>query len=213
MAEAQVSSQSLTPYKLSFVVGGLLADRAEIVANVYLNLHDWKATQAELIAGNLLRCRTQSSSGRTGRELIQRMQTLDGDEIAYLVTAPSPDRLHLMWAAMCRRYEFVAEFASEVLRDQVVLGATTLTTEDFERFWSAKALWHPELDEVKSSTARKLCTNLFLAMREAGFITAGNVIVPPLLSSTVVKFLDKRTPSEIRWFPVTNRTHLSGGQS
>ena len=115
-----------------------------------------------------------------------------------------------MWAAMCRRYEFVADFATEVLHDQVLLGATTVTAEDFDRFWSSKALWHPELDEVKPSTARKLRTNLFLAMHEAGFLTADGVIVVPLLSPRVVDFLQAGTSNQISWFPVPNGPYPAG---
>ena len=94
----------------------------------------------------------------------------------------------------------------------MLLGANTVTTEDFDRFWAAKALWHPELESVKASTARKLRTNLFLAMREAGFLTSDGVVVVPLLTSKVVDFLQARTPNQVDWFPVPNGTYSSGGR-
>jgi hypothetical protein len=151
---------------------------------------------------NLLRARTQASAIRISRELIQRMSTLTNDEVVFLTTAPSPDRKHLMWAAFCRRYDLVAEFAEEVLRDHFLLGDMTVMAEDFERFWAGKALWHEELESVRPSTRRKLRTNLFLAMRQAGLLSEAGEIEMPLLSPPVRQFLTARSPNDIRFFPV-----------
>ena len=190
------------PYRLSFLVGGLLAEEAAIAAPVYAKLGDWALTRKALDEGNLLHSRTQSSASRTGRELVQRMSSLTDSEVRHMASATSPDRKHLMWAAFARRYKFVAGFAEEVLRDKFLLGAKSLDADDFERFWAGKALWHDELDGLAASTRRKLRTNLFLAMRQAGFLTEGGLVVSPLLSAEVVRFLKARTPSDIRFFPV-----------
>jgi len=187
---------------LSFLVGGLLAEEAAIAAPVYLKLGNWTAVRKALDEGNLLHARTQASAARIARELVQRMGTLTDAEVKYLVRASSPDRKHLMWMAFARRYEFVAEFAEEVLRDKFLLGEARLDADDFERFWSGKALWHEELDNLKDSTRRKLRTNLYLAMRQAGFMTRDGLIVSPLLSVEVVRFLKARVPSDVRFFPV-----------
>jgi hypothetical protein len=173
-----------------------------IAAPLYVRLGDWQTVRAALDKDNLLHARTRASAVRTGRELVQRLGTLTGEEVKHLAKAPSPDRKHLMWAAFARRYEFVAEFAEEVLRDKFLLGVTTLTSEDFERFWVSKALWHDELEALKPSTRVKLRTNLFLALRQAGFLTEGSLIVSPLLSREVTAFLQDRRPSDIRFFPV-----------
>ena len=88
------------PYRLSFVVGGLLATEATIAAPLYLELRDWAAVRAALNADNLLHARTRSTAVRITRELIQRLSVLSDVEVTYLVNAPGPDRLHLMWAAL-----------------------------------------------------------------------------------------------------------------
>jgi len=191
----------VAPYRLSFLVGGLLAAEAAIAAPVYLQCRDWAETRAALEKDNLLHARTQASAVRTARELVQRVACLSDDEVEYLVAAPSPDRKHLMWAAFCRRYDLVAEFAEEALRDRFLLGDLHLVPDDFERFWAGKALWHPELDAVAASTRTKLRTNLFLALRQSGMLTTAGLIVPPLLSDVLVKLLQARTPSDIRFFP------------
>ncbi len=185
-------------YRLSFLVGGLLAEEAAIAAPVYLNLRNWQATRSTIDQDNLLHSRTQASAVRTSRELIQRMATLTDDEVDYLATAPGPDRKLLMWAAFCRRYVFVAEFAEEVLRDKRLLGINNLTPEDFERFWMSKSLWHEELDAAKASTRRKLRTNLFLALRQSGMLTENGLIVEPVISPRVARFMQ----ADVRFFPV-----------
>lgn len=190
------------PYWLSFVVGGLLATEATIAAPLYLELCDWASVQAALNADNLLHARTRSTAARLTRELIQRLSVLTDAEIAYLADAPGPDRLHLMWVALCRHYVFVAEFAQEVLRDHYLLGVSRLVPADFERFWDSKALWHAELEEARPATRTKLRTNLFLALRQSGMLADDATIVSPLLSPEVLDLLDGRTPSDRRFFPV-----------
>ena len=190
------------PYQLSFVVGGLLATEAMVAAPLYLELSDWTAVRKALNADNLLHARTRSTAVRLTRELIQRLSVLSDVEIAYLVTAPGPDRLHLMWTAMCRHYVFVAEFAQDVVRDHYLLGVSQLVPADFERFWDSKALWHAELEEARPSTRTKLRTNLFLALRQSGMLADDATLVSPLLSPEVLALLDARTPSDRRFFPV-----------
>ena len=190
------------PYRLSFVVGGLLATEATIAAPLYLELRDWAAVRAALNADNLLHARTRSTAVRITRELIQRLSVLSDVEVTYLVNAPGPDRLHLMWAALCRHYVFVAEFAQDVVRDHYLLGVSQLVPVDFERFWDSKALWHAELEETRPSTRNKLRTNLFLALRQSGMLADDARLVSPLLSPEVLALLDTRTPSDRRFFPV-----------
>jgi hypothetical protein len=185
------------------VVGGLLADEAAIAASEYLKVGDWPGTRKALASDNLLHSRARSSGLRVGQEVVRRMRTLSDAEVKYLAHGPCPDRRHLMWAAFARCYAFVAEFAEEVLRDKYLLGDMNLSREDFERFVSNKSLWHVELDEVKPSTRRRLRNSLFLAMRQAGFLTDEGVILPALLSTEVAGFLNKGCPTDIRFFPTS----------
>ncbi len=60
-----------------------------------------------------------------------------------------------MWAAACRRYDLIGEFAEEVLRERFLTLAATLGYEDFDSFMRAKALWHEELADLKDSTLQE----------------------------------------------------------
>jgi hypothetical protein len=188
-------------YKLSFTVGGLYLKSAPVAASLYRDLRDWAAVRAALDAENLLQARTTSSAKRWGRELVQRLAELDDEEIELLTDATIDERAQLMWAAACRRYELVGEFAEEVLRERFLLFATDLVGEHFNSFVRGKALWHEELAQLEVSTLRKLRTTLFLMMREAGFVTDEGIIVPTVISSRVRDQFARRNPSDVRYFP------------
>jgi hypothetical protein len=195
---------SALPYKLSFTSGGLLAREATVAAPLYLRSHDWALVRAEMDADNLLQARTISSGSRTTRELVQRLSTLSQPEVELLVDATSTERGHMMWAAACRRYELIGDFAEDVMREKVLLLNPILVPKDFDGFVRSKALWRAELEATTDSTMRKLRTNLFLMLREAGFLSDDRHIVASVLSQRVATVLAARTPSDIRFFPVVD---------
>lgn len=191
-------------YRLSFTSGGLLVREAGVAAPLYQSLRDWGKVRAVIDEDNGLQARTVASARRLARELVQRLGELTAEEIDLVVDATSVERGHLMWAAACRRYDLIGEFAEEVLRERFLLMTPTLGPEDFDSFVRAKALWHEELAEVADSTKRKLRTNLFLMLREAGMVTEAGHIVQSVLSQRVARALATRTPSDVRFFPAPN---------
>lgn len=198
-----VTDPSRPRYALSFTSGDLLAREGELVAELYLTNRDWDATRARVIEDNLLQARTSSSSIRVTRETIQRLSVLGDSELELLVEASPTELRHLMWAAACRRYDFIGDFAEEVLRERFLLMTPTLSIEDYERFFAGKSLWHPELEELKPSTGQKLRQTLFRMLHEAGLRGPDGDIVPVVLSARVAEALGNRIPSELRFFPTT----------
>ena len=190
-----------TRYRLSFTSGGLLVREAGIAAPLYLSLRDWTKVRSVIEGENALQARTVASGHRLARELVQRLAELTDDEIDLLVYATAVERGDLMWVAACRRYDLIGEFAEEVVRERFLLMTPTLLPADFDSFVRAKSLWHEELPELADSTLRKLRTNLFLMLREAGVATEAGQIVRSVLSQRVAGVLAKRTPSDIRFFP------------
>lgn len=187
-------------YKLSFSVGRLYLEFAPLAARLFSEHRDWSAVRSEIDSSNLLQARTVSSARRNSHELVQRLQNLTDSETELLIDGTADERAHLMWAATCRRYELIAEFAEEVLRERYLLMAPDLQPEHFDAFLRGKALWHPELENLAQSTLLKLRSTLFLMMREAEFITANGTIVPAVISNRVRGELAKKTPSDVRLF-------------
>lgn len=188
-------------YALSFTTGGLLAKEAAVVAPVYLRGHDWAATRTEVKDGNLLQSRVASSTKRVLGALIPRLQLLSEPELQIVADGTSTERGHLMWAAACRRYGLIGEFAEEVLRERFLTLAGTVSYEDYDSFYRAKVMWHDELDDVTDLSYKKLRQVLFKMMAEAGLLDGQRQIEPALLSARVAECLTQHTPSDIRFFP------------
>lgn len=188
-------------FSLSFTSGGLLMREAAVLASLYLAKRDWGQVRKIAVERNVLQARTSSTSVRVIRETIQRLSPLIDAEITLLADAAPSEQQILMWAATCRRYRLIAEFAEEVVRERFLLMTPSLSTDDFDRFLLGKSLWHPELDELKPSTSLKLRQNVFRMLRDAGLLTKSGSIVPSVMSERVAETLNRRSPSDIRFFP------------
>ena len=187
-------------YALSFTSGALLIRESVIAAPLYREARDWGIVRERLCSDNLLQARTGSSGFRLAREVAQRLAALTDDELELLGDASPSERGHLMWIAACRRYDFIGDFAEEVLRERFLLLTPALGHEDFDSFVSRKTLWHPELAEVKASTLQKLRSTVFRMLTEAELLANGE-IVHAALSERVRGALDAQTPSGVRFFP------------
>lgn len=195
-------------YALSFTSGALLMREAVIAAPMYLREHDWSKVRAVIKQDNLLQARTVASGRRFAREVTQRLAVLTDDEIELLIDATATERGHLLWAAACRRYDLIGEFAEEVVRERFLLLTSTLTYEDYDSFVRGKALWHTELAEVKDSTLRRLRSNVFRMLNEAGLLSDRGHLLQAVLSQRVASALCTRSPSDLRFFPTND--HATG---
>lgn len=191
-------------YRLSFTSGGLLVRESDLAAALYRRLGDWAMVRAAIESENLLQARTVSTGHRLAREVVQRLAELTHDEIELLAEATSVERAHLMWAAVCRRYCLLGEFAEEVLRERFLLLAPTLGHSDFDSFARTKATWHEELSKLKESTYRKLRSNVFLMLHEANLLSCDGHIIPVVLTDRVADVLANRTNSDLRFFPTND---------
>lgn len=123
-------------YRLSFTVGGLLAEQGRTVAGLMVgdtavaaavdtlpsaDRDDDAFAPAELlesvrrcaVAENVLQIRTRAAGVRIVNEVIKRLSALTMGELHCIADADTlqSDRRALMWVAMCRYYALVGEFA------------------------------------------------------------------------------------------------------
>lgn len=188
-------------YALSFTTGGLLEREAAALAPVYLERRDWAKVRDLAVEENLLQTRTHSTGVRLVRETVKRLSVLSDREVEIISEITASERDHLMWAAACRQYDLIGEFAEEVLRERFLTLANTVSYEDYDSFWRAKAMWHDELYELTDLSYKKLRQVLFRMMVEAGLLNTQGAIEPTLLSARIAECLAERTPSDIRFFP------------
>lgn len=191
-------------YRLSFTTGGLFSQESAIVAEVYLRNLDWRLTRDKIRAENLLQVRTAAAALRISKEIVARLEHLSAPELQCVVDGTVRERGYLLWTAACRRYEFIREFAVEVLREYFATLRQVLNLKDFDSFFNSKAMWHDELDSTAPSTQNKLRQNLFRMMREADLISPENLIQPAMLTPRIAALFSARGREAFLIFPLAD---------
>lgn len=188
-------------YRLSFSTGGLFVSASVELAEIYEEIGDWDAAKKAAADRGLTGFQAKSSSTRTIRELATRIASLNDDERSLLVSGGNAEQCALLWLALCRTYQFIREFAIEVLGERLASFRTDLRYEHFDAHVASKAQWNEDLDELSETTLKKLRQILFRYMREAGVLIEGDRIAVYLLPGSVRALLEQKDPSELRFFP------------
>ena len=191
-------------YRLSFTTGGLFLQEAPVVAERFLALRDWKVTREQVRHENLLQVRTSSAATRISKELISRLELLATEELECLLDGSQRECGYVLWAATCRRYAFIRDFAVEVLREHYLTLRMQMTLDDYDAFFNSKAVWHDELDELALSTQRKLRQNLFRMLRDADLLSDQFLIQPALLTPRLAKQFFVHDQESMQVFPATD---------
>lgn len=189
-------------YKLSFTTGSQYRAESVKIAELYREVGDWEQTREIALEENLLQARTQSSGIRLTRELCQRLQTLMQEQLALLIYGSLDDQQKLLWLGICKLYQFIREFATEVIHEKFLVMDYQLTDLDYDAFFNRRADWHPELEEITDTTEAKLKQVVFRILRESGITDDNDVILPTLLSSRMIEVLMPDAPMSFRIFPV-----------
>jgi hypothetical protein len=192
-------------YARSFTTGGLFRPESARLAALYLELGDWELVRKKTIAENLLQTRTLSSSTRMYREIAARLMTLSARELDFLALATTKEQGYLLWLAICRRYEFLGEFAIEVIRERFLTLKPDLRFEDFDSFFNRKAEGHPEFDSIRPSTRSKLRQVLFRILREADLLSDGNLINGVFLREEFIEAVSDGRRREVPFFPTAGQ--------
>ena len=87
-------------------------------------------------------------------ETVKRLSALTDAEVELLLDSTGAERAHLLWAAACRRYRLIGEFAEEVLRERYLTLAGDADYEEYDSFYRSKAMWHDELATSRSRRCR-----------------------------------------------------------
>lgn len=201
-----MSSAQPQPYKMSFAVGGLLLNESVEVARLHKRSEAWDATLERALEGGITSLPKVASRRRTLREIVNRISTLDEDELDYLIEAADrQDQKALLWLATCRAYRFVREFATEVIHERFLSFQLDLPLESFDVLFAAKAEWDEGLAAISAMTRAKLRQVLFRMMREASIITEDNRILFAYVSPRLKATLATKNPREIVLFPGLSR--------
>lgn len=196
-------------YKMSFVTGGLFLNESIEVARMHAHGEAWEETIRSALEHGVASLPKAASRRRTLREIVNRISTLDDEELSYLVEdADRQDQQALLWLATCRAYRFVREFAIEVIQERFLSLKLDLPLESFDVLFEAKAEWDEDLNGITTTTRAKLRQVLFRMMREANVITAESRILPAYISPQLKGMLARNRPSDLDLLPGLS---LNGG--
>jgi len=187
---------------MSFTAGALLHPESIRVAQEYAQAEDWAVARRSTLEGNLLQARSSRTADRLLGEITARLQTLTATQFEVLCHGTIDDQIQVLWLSVCKRYQFIRDFAIEVVRERYLLLGDAITRSDYERFFTAKAAWHPKLEGFGEATRDKLRQNLFKMLREAGFLSNDGHVIGAFLSSGVVREVVAEDPSNLMVFPV-----------
>ncbi len=189
-------------YSMSFTAGSIFFQESVKFAELYLEFGNWDETKNYIIHQNILQARTLNTSKRICTEIISRLKKMNKQELEFLLDSNSQDQAYLLWLAICRRYQFIGDFAIEVIRERFISLKTDLNYIDFDSFFNQKSEWHVELENIKSSTRNKLRQVLFKILREADLLTENNLINVATLSPSLIEIICQNDKREILYFPL-----------
>lgn len=101
-------------------------------------------------------------------EVIARLQTLSAYELQWLASQSVEHQALMLWVAICRRYTFIGEFSTEVIRERYLSLQPQISVEDYNAFFNQKAQWHEELDRITDSTRQKQRQLVFKMLHHSG---------------------------------------------
>lgn len=187
---------------MSFTTGGLFYAESLLLLDLYTG--DWDDVYTQALEKNTLQTRVVSTAKRVLREIIGRLETLTKDELELLQQGSASEQKYLLWLGVCRRYVFIHEFASEVIRERYLTLKHDLPAEEFEIFYNAKEQWHEDLEKIAESTRNKLRTVLYKILREAEIIDANKLILPAMLTDELIRTIAKHDTNDLVIFPISD---------
>jgi hypothetical protein len=201
-----MTGAEIQPYKMSFAGGGLLLNESVEVARLHNPSEAWDATLRRALEEGVTSLPKTASRRRTLREIVNRISTLDHEELDFLVYgADRQDQQALLWLATCRAYRFVLEFATEVIHERFLSFQLDLPLESFDILFAAKAEWDEGLAEISPMTRAKLRQVLFRMMREASVISDNNRILSAYISPQLKAMLAEKRPQDLSVLPGLSR--------
>ena len=196
-------------YNMSFTSGGLFFNESLKVAEVFLEKKDWKKVRDTVLENNIIQTRTESSLKRVAREVITRLRLLTNNQLKLLITGYKHEQNFLLWLAICKKHEFIKDFAIEIIREKYLKFDYELTPQDYDIFYNRKSDWHPELEKFTETTKNKLRQVLFRIIREVEMVTSENTIVPVLFTEDLAKVIIE---DNVSWFSIYPISDLDIGQ-
>ncbi len=192
-----------TPYLLSFITGGLFIKESLQIAELYAREGCWSRVRTLAEEASLFQLRTRAAHRRIYREVHKRLAVLGEGERELLLRRREVEVRSILWLGVCRAYDFIGDFAREILQEQVLNRTMMLSREEYRRFFEVKAATRPKLAGLAVSSRKKIEQVLFRILREAGWIDPRGSLQLLLLTPSLRALFRSGDPRELAFFPLS----------
>jgi hypothetical protein len=198
---------STTPkYTLSFTALSLrLNEMVKVAKTAYENdISDLKELRKSGVVFNSVKTKTSNTEFL---EIRKRLEKLTPEQISILIHGDLISQKQIAFLAVCKHYEFIRDFAIDVIRDKALVYDYQINESDYNSFINGRIHIHPELEEFSETTLKKAKQVLFRILEQAGIIdTAVNKrIQPQLIQSDVMKAITKDYPAWLKIFMMSDK--------
>jgi hypothetical protein len=172
---------------MSFTVGSLLTRESMQFIELFNKHQDWIEAKREAVKTNILQTRKISSCQRIVTELYSRLKLLNPKELNLLINGSRIDQSHILWLALCRKYRFIYNFATNVIRNKLIKFDFQLKDSDFNLYFDSQELIYPELEKISEKQKNRLRQILFRSLKEANLVDKNKLIKQFIASRELIE--------------------------
>ena len=192
----------MAKYTLSYTSASLSAYESEVIAGLFLESEDWSSVRASVVDDNALQKGSLNGRKRLFNELQKRLETLTPEQLAFYESASGSDARNLTMLSCFKLYQFIYDFATEVMRKKLLLFDFQMLNSDYESFYDSKRVAYDNLNTVSEGTQKKLKQVMFKMFEQAGFIDSVKTknIQKPYLSEELIRLIVQDDPKYLSAF-------------
>jgi len=156
----------------------------------------------QLDPNEIMRRENKRTNKREFQELVKRYANLTMDQKYLITEVDIQSQRHLTLLAICKTYNIIKDFLTEVVRDKFTMMEYELTEGNYNSFLNRKKEIFPQLEEFSDSTEKKARQVIWRILEEAGIIsnTKEKRIIPQFLSPEVVHVIKMDDPEMLKIF-------------
>ena len=189
-------------YLLSYTSVSLQAHETETIALLYKETLDWNSVTKNIIDDDALQKGTIATRKREFIEFKKRLQTLTSEQLFFYEDATSSDVKNLAMLSCFKLYAFISDFATEIMRNKLLIFDFQLLNSDYEAFYDSKRVAYDNLNTISEGTQYKLKQVMFKMFEQADFIDSvkNKNIQKPYLSKELIKLIVQDDPKYLSSF-------------
>jgi len=196
----------VSDYILSYTAASLSLNEIETIANLYATTQNWDEVKHQVVEENILQKGAISARKREFVELKKRVDILTEAQLTLLSDATSSELKHLAILSCFKVYKFIYDFATEVMRDKMLLFDFQILDSDYESFYDSKSATYENLNTISQKTQNKLKQVMFKIFEQAEFLdsTKTKNIQKPYLSDRLIELIVQDNPKYLCAFLYSN---------